>query len=57
MANDVNSIPKDKIKPPTTAMSLVDFRRHIVSTKGDINIDIDQLNAPSHSEIKNLILI
>lgn len=52
MANDVNSIPKDKIKPPTTAMSLVDFRRHIVSTKGDINIDIDQLNAPSHSEIK-----
>lgn len=46
-------MPRESTRPPTTARSLVDLRRHRVSTNGDTNIDMDQLRAPSHSEMIN----
>lgn len=49
VANDANKIPNAITRPPITATSLVDFRRHNAITKDDENNDILQLAAPSHA--------
>ena len=49
VANDANKIPNAITRPPITATSLVDFRRHNAITIDDENNDILQLAEPSHA--------